>query len=82
MLDYNPSGDTGKLMPFELNVSNTSKSEVLCGDYDGEIRLVYNVTCAEPAVGSYVHFIRKNGGNKPLVINLCEIIIIGHQYIG
>ena len=78
---YNLLGWADKLQQFNLTVYNTSDNEVLCGYHRVIINTSSTITCTEPLIGRYVHF-KRIGGIKFWKANICEMVIIGHQYSG
>ncbi len=61
--------------------NDTQGQQVTCGSHDP---IVYNsaiITCGSNSVGRYVHF-KRYGGFKLHTTALCEMVIIGHKYIG
>ena len=60
---------------------NTSDNEVLCGYHHNPVFTHITITCPRPLIGRYVHFKKKANVTFEVVV-LCEVIIIGHKYIG
>ena len=73
--------DDKKLQQFELTVYNTSDNEVLCGYHRDPVLTHSTITCTEPVIGRYVHF-KKTGGPEIFWTPICDVVIIGHKYIG
>ena len=71
-----------KLQQFELTVYNTSDNEVLCGYHRDPVLTHSTITCTEPVIGRYVHFKKVGGGSDIYWTPICEVVIIGHKYIG
>ena len=75
------TGSQERLQQFDLTVYNRSDNEVLCGYHHDIINTYSTITCNRPVIGRYVHFKRK-GGPEISFVALCEVVIIGHKYIG
>ena len=60
---------------------NTSNNELLCGYHHNPVFKHITITCPRPLIGRYVHFKKKASVTIEAAI-LCEVIIIGHKYIG
>ena len=75
------TGNQERLQQFDLTVYNTSDNEILCGYHHDIINTYSTITCTRPVIGRYVHFKRK-GGPDITMTALCEVVIIGHKYIG
>jgi len=63
-------------------VYNTSDNEVLCGYHHDPVFTHITITCPRPLIGRYVHFKKKANVTEEEAAVLCEVIIIGHKYIG
>ncbi|KAK2138578.1 hypothetical protein LSH36_2781g00008, partial [Paralvinella palmiformis] len=75
------SNDNDRLQQFYLTVYNTSDNEVLCSYHHDPVFTNIIITCPRPLIGRYVHFKKKANVTKEAAV-LCEVIIIGHKYIG
>jgi len=71
-----------KLQQFNLTVYNTSDNELLCGYHHDPVYISITITCPSPLIGRYLHFMRKPGATKDEAAPFCEVVIIGHRYIG
>jgi len=75
-------GRDPKLQQFNLTIYNTSDNEVLCGYHHDPVYTSITITCPSPLIGRYVHFIRRAQATKDEAAAFCEIVIVGHRYIG
>ena len=81
---YNREASSFRLDGFTLSVGNKSQSDQLepCGNHIGRVKPSASVTTSCEAVGRYLEFRRTNGTRQPDVAGLCEVVVIGHLYIG
>ena len=81
---YNRDGSSFRLDGFTLSVRNSSQSDQLeqCGTHTGHVGLGASVTTSCEAVGRYLEFRRTNKTRQPNIAGLCEVVVVGHLYIG
>ena len=81
--DYCVISDARLLSTFTLSVGNSSdrNDHTQCASHNGQVAAgaTVNESCA--AVGRYLSF-QRNGGNESHLAALCEVVVIGHIYIG
>ena len=81
---YNRKNAFWRLDEFRLSVGNSSQSDQLvqCATHSGRVASSASVTTSCEAVGRYLEFRRSGIRNDKYVTGLCEVVVIGHRYIG
>ena len=70
-----------RLKTFVLSVGNSRDSLTQCASHNHDVGSEKSVTKSCQAVGRYLRFTR-DGGSEPHFAGLCEVVIIGHLFIG
>ena len=81
---YNRDCCPQRLDGFKLSVGNRSQSDLMvqCGTHLGRVKVSASVTTSCRAVGRYLEFRRTITTSQPYIANFCEVVVIGHLYIG
>ena len=81
---YNRNCCRKRLDGFTLSVGNMPQSDQLvqCGNHTCCVNTSASVTTSCEAVGRYLEFKRTTATFQPYVANFCEVVVIGHLYIG
>ncbi len=79
---YNRDGSSHRLDGFTLSVGTRSDQLVPCGTHIGPVNSSASVTTSCEAVGRYLEFRRIITTRHPNIGGLCEVVVIGHLYIG
>ena len=70
-----------RLDTFILTVGNNRDTLTQCASHNGTVASSGSVEKSCTAVGQYLRF-RRNGGYQLNIASLCEVVVIGHLYIG
>ena len=70
-----------RLKTFVLSVGNSRDSLTQCASHNHDVGSEKSVTKSCQAVGRYLRFTR-DGRYQPDSAGLCEVVIIGHLFIG
>ena len=81
---YNRKNVPWRLKAFTLSVGDSSQSDQLeqCVNYTGPAKSSGSVVTPCEAVGRYVEFKRSGIRRDKYVTGLCEVVVIGHRYMG
>ena len=81
---YNRKNVPWRLDEFRLSVGSSSQSDQLvqCATHSGRVASSASVTTSCKALGRYLEFRRSGIRRDKYVTGLCEVVVIGHRYIG
>ena len=70
-----------RLDSFTLSVGNIRDKYTQCASHKGSVAASGSVEETCTAIGRYLLF-RRDGGTQPHLAGLCEVVVIGHLFVG